>query len=688
MSILVPAALAFSVIIPIILLLYFMRPKRQERVVGSTLLWQQAMQDLQASRPWQRLRITPLLLLQLLAAIVIIIVLIRPAIFLNSPISGNTIIILQSSASMQATDVAPTRFDKAKDTINDFISALGPDDHLSLITMARTPQVLIANSQNKGQLTNALQHTHVTNQDADLEQAISLAGSLAAGQSNARVLVLGDGHTLNSNQTLDAPFPVQYMPIGTDAPNVALMALSARSIQGKLIGFAQVSNYSHEKRSIPVELYTDGKLFGVKTVTLNPGSSGAIEWGPLAAKTSMLHARLVSQDAMTSDHEAWSLVGSSIRGRVLLVSKGNMYLETALRLQSNVILYTIDPDKYTRTTGNYDLTIFDGYLPAREPAGNILYVDPPDHNYSFGTSGPLTAVTHISTGNDPQKLLSSVDLSSIHTMHASHQLKPAIWAQTIINTPETPLILAGESNNRRIAVFGFDLHETDLPLQPSFPILIFNLVNWFLPSPVSGNGQVAPGVPVSIQTWPGAEQVTVTGPDQQAVNVGPPFPVTPYARTNPVGIYQVNQKVHGQTLNGLFTVNMFDPIQSNLAPAKTIPVAHSTNVAGDKNTISRQLREIWPWIAAILLLILCAEWWLFSRNYQAPAGGQTGTINARTSTQRGKSRSRLTRYPPLANLQQQVQKSWGRAQKHSKKIKKRLNIQAKKQAKGERRVNI
>src|SRR5439155_20187377 len=92
MSLLVPAALAFGIIIPIILLLYFMRPKRQERVVSSTLLWQQALQDLQASRPWQRLRITPLLLLQLLAALVVVLVLARPATFFSSPISGDTII--------------------------------------------------------------------------------------------------------------------------------------------------------------------------------------------------------------------------------------------------------------------------------------------------------------------------------------------------------------------------------------------------------------------------------------------------------------------------------------------------------------------------------------------------------------------------------------------------------------------
>src|SRR5579883_1049740 len=190
MDILVPAALAFGLIIPIILLLYFMRPKRQERVVGSTLLWQQALQNLQASQPWQRLRITPLLLLQLLAAIFIVLVLARPAIFTSSPLSGDTIVILQASASMQATDVAPDRFENAKNTITDMIDALGTNDYLSLITMARTPQVLATHTQDKTLLRNELQHARVTNQDADLVQALSLATSLAAGQSHAQVIVV------------------------------------------------------------------------------------------------------------------------------------------------------------------------------------------------------------------------------------------------------------------------------------------------------------------------------------------------------------------------------------------------------------------------------------------------------------------------------------------------------------------
>src|SRR5579883_2239346 len=214
MSILVPAALVFSAIIPIILLFYFMRPKRQERVVGSTLIWQQALQDLQASRPWQRLRITPLLLLQLLAALFIVLVLIRPAILSNNPLSGNTIIILQASASMQATDVAPNRFESAKNAIDDLIDNLGSNDTLSLITMARNPQVLIADSSDKTQLHEAVQRARVTNQDADLEEALALATSLAQGRSNTQILVIGDGHVINPDQALVLPVPVRYMRIG------------------------------------------------------------------------------------------------------------------------------------------------------------------------------------------------------------------------------------------------------------------------------------------------------------------------------------------------------------------------------------------------------------------------------------------------------------------------------------------
>jgi hypothetical protein len=492
---------------------------------------------------------------------------------------------------------------------------------------------------------------------------------------------------MNPNQAIVTQYPVRYMSVGTDAPNVALMALSSRSIQGQLIAFAQITNYSHQTRAIPVELYADNRLFGVKTVTLAAGASGAVQWGPLASATSVLHARIVTQDAMTIDHEAWALVGSSIHGRVLLVTKGNMYLETALRLQSNVELFETTPDKYSNIGNNYDLTVFDGYAPPTLPSSNLLFLNPPNKSYNFGTSGALTQVSHISAGNDTLSLLKDVDLSSIHTLRASHQLKPSLWAQAIITSPEAPLLLAGENNNQRVAVFGFDLHETNLPLESSFPILMLNMMNWFLPAPVAGNGQVSAGVPVKVDTWPGSNLVTITGPDQQSTTVGPPFPVTPYAKTNGVGIYQVAQHVRGRTLNGAFTVNLFDPTQSNLVPARALPIVNSTTITGNNNIVSHQLREIWPWIAAVLLLILCAEWWFFSRSYRTQ--GSTSQQSSRGQPQRGNlGRRAASRNALLARLQDQVEERFIIAKRRVVKIQKRVRGRLKQSPKGERRANI
>jgi hypothetical protein len=668
MSLLLPAALAFTIIIPVIFLLYFMRPKRQERVVSSTLLWQQASQDLQASRPWQRLRITALLLLQILAAILIVLVLARPATFISSPIGGNTIIILQASASMQATDVPPSRFETARSNITNLIDGLGPSDQLSLITMAKTPQVLIAFSSDKSQLTSALQRAKVTNQDADLEQALSLATSLAAGHTDAQVLVIGDGHVLPTNQTLVVPFPVRYLQIGTDAPNAALLALASNTIQGKLVALAQIANYSHQQRSIPVELYADGTLVGVQTAILPAEATGALQWGPLPSATRFLHARIISQDAMTIDHEAWAIAGGSMHGRVLLVTKGNSFLEASLRLQPNIDLFETTPDTYANV-GNFDLTVFDGFVPTSLPFGAVFFVNPPSDSNIFGKSGAEIRISHISAGSDNQHLLEQVDLSSIHVVRKSHQLAPAQWMQPIILTPETPLLIAGEHNNRRIGVLSFDLHDSDLPLQPTFPVLIYNLVNWFLPLPVAGNAQVPPDTSVTIQAWPGAQRITITAPDQQPVTIAPPFPVAAFNNTDKIGIYSVTQFTQNQELHGAFAVNLFDPLQSRLAPSAHLPIAQSIPFDSGSPAIPHVLREIWPWIAAFLLLVLCAEWWLFSRSY---------TIRGVTNLKRLNplQPSRPANHPPqsavIAILQNQVETHLRAVRKHITRARKRF----------------
>jgi len=97
----------------------------------------------------------------------------------------------------------------------------------------------------------------------------------------------------NADQKLTLPVPVRYLPVGTDAPNTAILAFDSRSLQSKLIAFAQVANYSRQQRSNPGGVYADSRLVSVQTITLGPneGKDRAVG-GPLASNTRFLHARL------------------------------------------------------------------------------------------------------------------------------------------------------------------------------------------------------------------------------------------------------------------------------------------------------------------------------------------------------------------------------------------------------------
>src|SRR4051812_42054663 len=72
------AAAAAGIAVPALLILYFLKLRRREMAVSSTLLWRKAIQDLQVNAPFQRLRRNLLLLLQLLLLVLLCLALSRP----------------------------------------------------------------------------------------------------------------------------------------------------------------------------------------------------------------------------------------------------------------------------------------------------------------------------------------------------------------------------------------------------------------------------------------------------------------------------------------------------------------------------------------------------------------------------------------------------------------------------------
>src|SRR4030081_847010 len=124
MSFLAPAAAILALTLPAIVALYFLKIRRPTRIVPALHLWPDQIRDRQANVPWQRLRFSWLLLLQLLAAALLVAGPLQPPLAASAALARHSIVLVDSSASMQARDVQPSRLGDAKRQIAALIDQL------------------------------------------------------------------------------------------------------------------------------------------------------------------------------------------------------------------------------------------------------------------------------------------------------------------------------------------------------------------------------------------------------------------------------------------------------------------------------------------------------------------------------------------------------------------------------------
>src|SRR5256714_15022892 len=120
------AAAAAAIAVPTLLVLYFLKLRRRELPVSSTILWRKAIQDLQVNAPFQKLRRNLLLLLQLLLLLLLLLALSRPVSNYTPGPGKTTVILIDRSASMAARDQEGdrSRLDEARRRAKELVAAM------------------------------------------------------------------------------------------------------------------------------------------------------------------------------------------------------------------------------------------------------------------------------------------------------------------------------------------------------------------------------------------------------------------------------------------------------------------------------------------------------------------------------------------------------------------------------------
>ncbi len=232
---------------PLVVLLYFLKLRRMPIEVPSTYLWKRTIEDLHVNSIWQRLRQNLLLWLQLLVLLVIILALLRTGYRSDSSIESRSILMIDNSASMQATDLGRSRLQQAKDQALQMVDNMTRDDVAMVIAFNDGADVRQGYTSDKRRLRAAIEAIAPTNRTTDLAEALKTASGLAnPGRTSqiedqgdiqvaeavpATLYILSDGGFNPPPMDL-GNLTATYLPIGSpSASNVGILAFTCERNQ-------------------------------------------------------------------------------------------------------------------------------------------------------------------------------------------------------------------------------------------------------------------------------------------------------------------------------------------------------------------------------------------------------------------------------------------------------------------------
>lgn len=572
--------------IPVILLLYVLKQRFKTHEVGSMSLWNKVLEQSDGHKWRQKLRKNILMFLQIGAVILVALALARPFIS-HIGQRDNMILVLDASMSMQATDENPSRFQKAKSEMTEIIQNSKDGTYFTVVALDDVPYVLTTLTQEKTIAVNAVNSIDAKETGADSESLKTILGSLEAKDTASIYLFTDKNYDLG----IEGVTTVVY---GNGGNNYAINLMNEN--EGYVL--AKVSSYNGGE-SCNIALFADGVILDSKEVVFTDKETMDVVFDLQGVSYGYLTAKIMDEDVLEADN-VFSISGTQTASRkALLITSGNIFLEKAVSLMEGIDLYKGDSTQMENLSG-YDLYIFDGVLPETVPTDGHLWILDPDGDNPYIELTEKQEINQIYFPGNPfseniEKLDFAVDNSKTG--------KAPLWSQTIINSDKGALAVYGEYNGQKICIFTFDLHDTQLPLLKEFPILVYNIMNTFIPQKSNEMKEFYAGETTEgLTLLPKAVSATILSPSGKSkeVEVSKGIKEVFYE----TGVYTLVQNfAEGEKEESYFAVNPVTTGESNLETG--ISLEGNTEKGGIKTG-----KSLTPIIILILLLVLAVEWWV------------------------------------------------------------------------------
>lgn len=487
-----PMALYLFGLAGVIIAFYFLKQKVDILPVSALFLWQKF-----AEKPKSALRFfwSGLfgLLLQLLALAFLVSALANPVFYTKAQGPKRIAVIVDGSLSMQAKTVSKftssqvrksqvTRYDEAVAKAIEMIDQ-NPAAQIAVIQAASQSAILSPLSHTRSEVIKALRRSRPTFQgNANLIELLELLKSQAPLESFDRIVYLAD-HIPQDELLKD--LGIELVLVGAVPPrNVGLTTFAVRR-QPKQFASAEYSllitleNFSTEGVATQLKVSAGEEIIAEMDVAIEADTRESYEFG-YSGPARLFKAQIFLDDDLEPDNVRYFALPNVPKARILWLGDENPFLKSALSALGEFAFERPSTAPSSKPT-YYDLIVAYNTQLTLPAEGNILLIGsalpPLIERVEDSPSGFSVKVFHHS-------LIEGLDVSALFAAPFK-KARVSERGQTIVtaNTESGayPLLYLYEGEKLRIVWLGLELRYANLVLSLDFPILIKNIIVWFLP---------------------------------------------------------------------------------------------------------------------------------------------------------------------------------------------------------------
>lgn len=599
-----------------LIIIYILKPKYQEQVISSSFIWKLSLKYKKKKIPFEWLKSSLILILQVLIILTITAILMEPNLVLATD-SGEKIVILDVSASMLAEKNDETRLDRAIDEIDRLAKqTINNNDRFSLI-IAGNDSVLLANRSDSYEFVKTkLQQIEPQYGLSNIDDAMLLTEDIIELNPSTEIIYY-------TSQSFNDPGTVTIKNMSENEWNVAILDFEGGfDLSFNYIFTVELASYGRDISDLIVELNIDGHRENSTAIDLVDGKVTSFSWQVSeynADNYETASVRLLEiDDDFTYDNEL-SFYSGNQQFRIQLVSEESAenidstkaYVISALNaLTRDYQIITVDDIEEAETQG-FDLYIYSETTPETLPKDGAVWIfDPEILPVELGLSviGENTIDNGHLVGNESayetyEAIMSGVRPDQI-TVSKYRTLSLPINYDILLQYNTDPMLLTRTIDGVKVSIFTFGLSHSNLPiLFLDFPVLIRNLSNYSV-IPTFDQYIYDAESDITFNVNPMTDSMTIANGD--LIETYDTFPVVQHVSA--LGTYQVVQLYRdGQTKIETFYVRIARS-ESDFSTQGDVILSPAVSQEVNQSFIKEDLRSLIPYFAIALLVLIMVEW--------------------------------------------------------------------------------